>query len=194
MTTENITGIDALREQINAAAEQVRSRAHLIDEEATHLQRQRQKDAVDAAIAARLIDQAHIDALAGIDEEAGQLANILAVVQPAPAAPDNNDHGHDHSHDDDDDDDELAPAAQTVVINNTNHYNPTSWSWVQWIGALIGFVIALAIWSNWPEFPGRNLNEGLLRNLVNFFWFVAHAAAGFFIGGRLGAFFDSNNT
>ena len=152
MTTQNISGIDALREAIAASAQSVRARATQVASDAEAVQRQALQDATDAAIAARLLQQQHADNLAVINEEAAQVAFILAgtpvaqtpapvVEVEAPAAPAVAETPVVPV--------QQAPVAETPVVPAAAPVRPANWQewgWFAWVlaalGAFLGFCIA----------------------------------------------------
>lgn len=71
-----------------------------------------------------------------------------------------------------------------------SNFDPRGYSGVQWVCAFIGLIIAIVLWTQWPEWPTRNMEEGGLRTFVNFVWFIAHAGAGFLTGGWIGSVID----
>ncbi|MBI1857335.1 hypothetical protein HY003_04160 [Candidatus Saccharibacteria bacterium] len=75
-----------------------------------------------------------------------------------------------------------------------SNFDPRGYSGVQWVGVALGVIIAIILWTQWPEWPTRNMNEGGLQIFVNFVWFIAHVGAGFFIGGWIGWVIDQRRS
>lgn len=98
---------------------------------------------------------------------------VQTVVHPAVAAP------------------AAAPAAQSA--------NPRHRSWMQWVCAFIGALVALVISLNTRDwFAGLADVNGTPNWLFRAGWIVAVTAAGFFGGGLIGSLIDerrvNNNT
>lgn len=71
--------------------------------------------------------------------------------------------------------------------------DPRSWTIWSWIGAAVGLLVALIIWSIWPEWIGRNMDPSGVRTALNFLWFVALVGTGFFGGAIIGAQIEDQN-
>lgn len=86
------------------------------------------------------------------------------------------------------DDGEVDETTTTVVRRSiVNVIDVRGWTGMQWVFALIGTILAIILWSFWPEWPGRNIDTDWVQNLVNFAWFIAHLGVGFFGGAIIGA-------
>ena len=205
MTTTNLTGIDELRERIAASADEARRRAKEVADRADAIEAQRRKDARDAAIVARLLDQQHADSLAIVNEEAEQLDSILngpaaetAASEPEPEP--------------------LAPPAVRVepipvapaperVIPATDRIpaiepepaplppRPTGntfvvfvrwirgWRILEWVLAILLAFVAFKVSGDHQSF---GFTTGFWSHVQHFFWRAGWTFLGFSIGGLIG--------
>lgn len=90
--------------------------------------------------------------------------------------------------DEDEEPEEPEPTRAVSIVD------VRQWRGVQWIGAVIGLVIALILWSSWPEWPGRNIDTEWVNSLVNFTWFIALAGVGFFGGAIVGTWLEERRS
>lgn len=207
MSTENLTGIDALRKQIAKNADEVRARAKVVLDNVDEIERQRRKDAEDAVIVARLLDQQHADNLAVVQEEAQQMLNILGKIatptpdvaddEPAPEPP--------------------APQAEPVVAAvapeppATVAPTPTRKvpvveapsaptavkaivDWTRrlgfwgWLLALLGAYIAFRWSGDHMLFRISRTGDGYWDDIQKIIWRTGVTGFGFYLGGSLGMF------
>lgn len=196
MTTENLTGIDALRKQIAKNADEVRARAKAVADRADEIEHQRRKDAEDAAIVARLLDQQHADNLAVVQEEAQQMLTILgaiatstpdvaddepvvATVAPEPPAP-------------------VAPTPTRRVPVVEAPSAPTTVQviadWTRrlgfwgWLLALLGAYVAFRWSGDHMLFRISRTGDGYWDDIQKIIWRTGCTAVGFYLGGSLGIF------
>lgn len=194
MTTANLKGIEALRKSITDSVVDVRARAASVVSSADAVKERSAQEQADAAIAARLLQQAADDELVPLDEEAGQLARILNgdPVTPAPVAEVPSTPAVSQTSDSPT---VAIPAAvpqpsppdpSTTVTTRRSWWQVREWSRVQkgvaTIGLIVGFFVGLAT-ADWAN----NDLVGGGAAVFNIFWVLLVAlfcffAVGFIVG------------
>ncbi len=212
MTTENIEGKKDVRDAVKVVADSTKRRAVEVTDEASEINRQKAEDLENAEIAKRALEQESNDRLANIGHEIAQLNFVLngttpvepttssptpvaepVIVTPTPVV--------------DDEPDQPTPVAEPVIVTPTPVVDdepdqPTRiqrvidirhWSMLQWLLAFAGLIIALVLFSQWPTWASRNIDNGAGELAVNLFWFIGHAGLGFFGGGAIGTKIDERD-
>lgn len=205
MTTENLDQelIAELQNAMNAAAGNVRTRARDLTAQVQERVAARDRDAVNADIAARLVDQRHADRLAANTEEARQLAVILGLdvgqpvadgdgTPPPPPAPNQPDGFP-----------PPAPAPQQDAPARPSLFDwIRSWTWIEWVCAILLAFVAIR-WiapatDQWVAGTVFNLDpdsetgdSSFWRSLVMTVWWILVVLAGFLIGGFIGSLIRS---
>lgn len=88
---------------------------------------------------------------------------------------------------------EEAPEAEEPTQVAHRVIDVRHWSWLQWLVAFIGLVLALIIFSQWPGWAARNIESEAGAVIVNLFWFAGHAGVGLFGGGWLGSLLENED-
>jgi hypothetical protein len=202
MTMENLdqTGIENLRGALRYTADDARRRAEAVARLADEIDEGQTRDARDAAITARLLNQQWEDRRRPVNDEAGQLAAVIVGHQPPPpaqgpppGAP-------------------VAgagapppvagpPAAPVIVVpaqpDPLNPWNWDGWQWLFAIGAaFIGLAVGIGTYRPLLHLAGayRKVGTGKNRHTVvahwapvfGIPWVIAMVAAFFFLGALLG--------
>jgi hypothetical protein len=211
MSTEGLKGVEALRAAIHESADDVKAQAKATDKEARRIEKQKRIDAEAAAIAARRLEQEHLDELEKLDHKAAQQAYMLTgsrpddtPAQPAPASVPQP---------------PVAPPAQggdtqrqpPVPHNDPSHFVPgfepppqqppahttvnvlnvRRWTRVQWTTAGVGLVVAFLVWLfTWHPILGAGHIHGDGRAWTALLWLVILLFTGFFGGGWIGSMID----
>ena len=194
MTTQNLDqeGINNLRAAMSYTADDARRRAEATLAEAAQITAERDQDAQDAAITARLLAQHHADRLRPVNEEAGQLAFIIGGPQAQPAPTDGTPPGdpadgatvvHEPT--------AVVPAVprqETHVFRVTRiHHSGT-----QLVFALVGVIIGLlvALFTYQPAFDDVH---GSGHDALVTLWFIVLCGLGFCLGGWFGWFVEEHS-
>lgn len=174
MTTNGLNqdGINALRAAVRSTGDDVRSRARQVTAEADRIDEDQARDARDAAIAARLLQQQHEDRRRVVNEEASQLARILGAPEPAPVQPAATPRAPwEENEDDDDVVPGLTPAAPQppVAPEPRVQLNPNAWCrWALWAAIIAALFATLGLWlsCDFVVVHGLGLAKAIVANVL----------------------------
>lgn len=216
MSTKNIEGLDEMRDSLRVTAASVQERAIELEKEVRQRRRKMVEDDQHAEIVRRLLAQDHVDHLDVLREEHAQLDGILGntpeptkppassedevdedeptavrrrVPTPAPeptpvqTEPEPEQHHCCHGHD-------------TVVhdrpVRVINVWGVRNWSVLQWLLAVLGLIVFLAISVNTTG-VFDDVNTDWLHDTLVVLWVVLMSVFGFFAGGLIGALIDERH-
>jgi hypothetical protein len=203
---QNVKGIEAAQRAAKAVADSARARQKEAQAEREKLEAQRQADADNLAISLRASVQTSTDQLRTIEEELTQLDYVVnngseeapASTPVASAAPEPEEEATAPEPEPEPETDEGAPAPEpepepepsteaTVVIAPVQRViDVRQWRGLQWVLAFAGLLVGVLLFSQWPEWAARNIENPFGGFLVSGLWFIGHAGVGFFGGGWLG--------
>ncbi|NCO10682.1 hypothetical protein GW930_02110 [Candidatus Saccharibacteria bacterium] len=217
MTTRNLstTDIEAAAKAAKKVADGVRNRHKVVSETIESGSTESDAKAKDLRIAAAAVERRAKDEQAELREELEQLDEILGTSKPAPvptpspepapepkpaapAAPEPiKEAPAPEPVPDPVFEPEPAPCEpepdETVQVTRVQRViDVRRWSFLQWLLAAVGLVLALILFSYWPGWAGRNIDQWFASGIVWMLWFVGHAGTGFFGGGWIGSYFNNN--
>ncbi len=95
---------------------------------------------------------------------------------------------------------EAARRRQNEIDYETGDYayypedeepNLRSWRWLTWALAATGLIIGVVLFSQWPNWAARNIQNNIGVRTVFLFWLIGHVGIGFFGGGLIGSLFST---
>jgi len=208
MTTKNLNqaNIEAVVKAAAKVANEVRSRQEALSKSAKDGDEKAEAKARDLEVAAATVRQRAKDEAAADNEELQQLNEILGnKPKPEPAAPTPTpspepalepkpkpaasaapEPVEEAQAPEPEPEPEPEPASEAVNPTRIQRVvDVRNWSGLQWVLAFAGLLLALVMFSQWPEWAARNI-DGFIGGLVTTLWFIGHAGTGFFGGGWLG--------
>jgi hypothetical protein len=194
MTTENLTGLDALVKANKAVADSARKRGQDVQEAAQDELRAQDERMADHAIAGRVMVQRHRDDMKVLNEEAGQMAFILNGTDndsddtPSPE-PDPEPEVVDQDSDNGNPPTVVVPAVPEPEpqAQPRNNGDPKNWRGIAWFWALVGAVIGAIVARVTYDPMWENADNHDWHSVLVVLWFIVLIAAGFFSGGWFGA-------